>query len=715
MPAPAFFSFPATATIPKASVAPIQQTLAPQKSEGNTEASTSDDFTAHLQKASEQQTTSDNQNLQKNSDTRKEDKAMEKAALPKADKPSDSIATQTAVQTEKQGKEQNGEEKQPENNKNSEETLPDTKTEDHNATVPKKDFQPEKNNGKLAEKRTVTQPGNEQTVEKDSPKMAVDKQQDSRQAINNNELLAKSLLNKQQKLQPEKELLQAEPLQKEQQALPQKAEKTLPSKEGLLNEQYNQQPAKKKTLSSALAAKDIPFAAATSRQQATASKITPAIDETSLNLRPQQDNKLDKNQAQTPLPSQHDTGRDKSFKLSVSISQQQTLQGEGITRQGIRQTEAILDRLQHIIAAGQESKTATIAITQTGIQAKSGIITMEDIATLRKDGQLPLTQAQIIPENGETAPAKTTSSNAKLFKILEENSPAPPQTQQHRQTRPQSEHIITRPLVNEANGINDRISHHIQAENRITVQDKKALPAQDISSPLASVIEQKTPKEEKIPASLMQTGSNEKEKQAETQPGKNNAASKISTPPANETLFSSDTNSGSFPGSQAGQTASAETPSTPAPTVTLPSGVVVREDEVVRQFIEKFQINGRNLESRINIRLNPKELGEIKIALAVKEKSIKANVVAQSQISQEILEKNLGKLKNMLENQGFDIEEINIITSDEPLAEFNLFEQEFAQHQQQRNKRTTSSSATAPDQEDTEQKTEQEDSINLMV
>jgi flagellar hook-length control protein FliK len=82
------------------------------------------------------------------------------------------------------------------------------------------------------------------------------------------------------------------------------------------------------------------------------------------------------------------------------------------------------------------------------------------------------------------------------------------------------------------------------------------------------------------------------------------------------------------------------------------------------------------MDSRINIKLHPAELGELKIDLTVKEGAIRANVVAQSQQTVDILEKNIQKLKNMLEQQGYAVEQISLSAQSESVGDFDLFDQQ---------------------------------------
>ncbi|MGB3222079.1 MAG: flagellar hook-length control protein FliK [Desulforhopalus sp.] len=110
--------------------------------------------------------------------------------------------------------------------------------------------------------------------------------------------------------------------------------------------------------------------------------------------------------------------------------------------------------------------------------------------------------------------------------------------------------------------------------------------------------------------------------------------------------------------------------------IILPSGTIVQEEEVIRQLTERFHISSKNMDSKINIKLHPAELGELKIDLTVKEGSIRANIVAQSQQTLEILEKNIPKLKALLENQGFSIDQISVTAESESVNDFNLFDQQ---------------------------------------
>jgi hypothetical protein len=120
--------------------------------------------------------------------------------------------------------------------------------------------------------------------------------------------------------------------------------------------------------------------------------------------------------------------------------------------------------------------------------------------------------------------------------------------------------------------------------------------------------------------------------------------------------------------------------SEPGRAIPLPGATQVHDQQVMRQVIERFQLNKRPLETHINIRLQPAELGALKIDLTVSEGSIRASVVAQNQQVQEIIERNLARLRSILEGQGFTIDSLVVTSESETIDEFNHFDSRPFQH-----------------------------------
>jgi flagellar hook-length control protein FliK len=170
------------------------------------------------------------------------------------------------------------------------------------------------------------------------------------------------------------------------------------------------------------------------------------------------------------------------------------------------------------------------------------------------------------------------------------------------------------------------------------------------------------------------------EQQAQNEPGRQTASlTSTGTPVALATAVDSGT-----PFQQTLITTGQE----PAPLMTsesgravpLPGATQVHDQQVMQQVIERFQLNKRPLETQINIRLQPAELGALKIDLTVSEGSIRASVVAQNQQVQEIIERNLARLRSILEGQGFTIDSLVVTSESETIDEFNHFDSRPFQH-----------------------------------
>ncbi|MCD6582638.1 MAG: flagellar hook-length control protein FliK [Desulfuromusa sp.] len=118
----------------------------------------------------------------------------------------------------------------------------------------------------------------------------------------------------------------------------------------------------------------------------------------------------------------------------------------------------------------------------------------------------------------------------------------------------------------------------------------------------------------------------------------------------------------------------------PNPVVQLASGQQVAESHIFDQVVTQLSgsINGES--GRMVLRLQPAELGSLKIELMVEGDRIRVNLHAQSQQVQEVLERNLPQLRNALAEQGLKIDQFQVIT-DKNHDQQNQFEN-LAQQQQ---------------------------------
>lgn len=96
--------------------------------------------------------------------------------------------------------------------------------------------------------------------------------------------------------------------------------------------------------------------------------------------------------------------------------------------------------------------------------------------------------------------------------------------------------------------------------------------------------------------------------------------------------------------------------------VRLPSGTAVPESQVLNGIIENMAVRIGPLKetNSITIRLQPEELGRLKIELEVNKESVRAHLIAQNQHSHDILERNLPRLREALEQQGLRLDDIQV-------------------------------------------------------
>jgi len=119
-------------------------------------------------------------------------------------------------------------------------------------------------------------------------------------------------------------------------------------------------------------------------------------------------------------------------------------------------------------------------------------------------------------------------------------------------------------------------------------------------------------------------------------------------------------------------------------TVQLPSGQQVAEGQIFDQVVTRF-VGSQNGESgRMVLRLQPAELGSLKIELQVEGDRVRANLHAQSIQVQEVLERNLPQLRNALAEQGLKIDQFSV-DIDRNQDQQGLFEQLAQEQQRQQN------------------------------
>lgn len=115
---------------------------------------------------------------------------------------------------------------------------------------------------------------------------------------------------------------------------------------------------------------------------------------------------------------------------------------------------------------------------------------------------------------------------------------------------------------------------------------------------------------------------------------------------------------------------------------TLTPAVQVPAEELINHLVERFSINPRLQTSKISLNLNPAELGALKIDILVKGDSIKAHIAAGTQQIQDTIEKNMPKLRAILEQQGFTVEDFKVTLDATESSSNDFFQQQFSSRQE---------------------------------
>ena len=99
---------------------------------------------------------------------------------------------------------------------------------------------------------------------------------------------------------------------------------------------------------------------------------------------------------------------------------------------------------------------------------------------------------------------------------------------------------------------------------------------------------------------------------------------------------------------------------TSTPSVLLPSGQQVAESQIFDQVVTRMSgsLNGES--GKMMLRLQPAELGSLRLELTIEGDKVRASLLAQTQQVQEVLERNLPQLRSALAEQGLKIDQFQV-------------------------------------------------------
>jgi len=115
-------------------------------------------------------------------------------------------------------------------------------------------------------------------------------------------------------------------------------------------------------------------------------------------------------------------------------------------------------------------------------------------------------------------------------------------------------------------------------------------------------------------------------------------------------------------------------------TARFTAGSGIFENRIIDQVIQQVSIRSNPKQSSISIRLHPEELGHLKMELVVNNETIKAHIHVQTQQVQDILEKNMARLREGFEQQGLVLDEIQVSVNSESKSGPGLFNDQRTPH-----------------------------------
>ncbi|MDX9835405.1 MAG: flagellar hook-length control protein FliK, partial [Desulfobulbus sp.] len=94
--------------------------------------------------------------------------------------------------------------------------------------------------------------------------------------------------------------------------------------------------------------------------------------------------------------------------------------------------------------------------------------------------------------------------------------------------------------------------------------------------------------------------------------------------------------------------------------VRLPSGLIVPDSAAMDQLLTHLSQQSKLATTTIQLRLNPQELGELRMEIKVKQDNITAHIIAQNPQAQEMIDRHLPRLREALEQQGLHLQQVEV-------------------------------------------------------
>ncbi|RUM35837.1 MAG: hypothetical protein DSY57_06445, partial [Desulfobulbus sp.] len=111
----------------------------------------------------------------------------------------------------------------------------------------------------------------------------------------------------------------------------------------------------------------------------------------------------------------------------------------------------------------------------------------------------------------------------------------------------------------------------------------------------------------------------------------------------------------------------------------LPSGIDIPHSQIIDQVTGHFALNRSLKSGSITMRLHPVELGELRMEIKVEQDNIKVHITAQNPQVQDILDRNLPRLREVLQQQGMNLAHMQVSVATDGGGNGRLFHEQFNQ------------------------------------
>lgn len=115
-------------------------------------------------------------------------------------------------------------------------------------------------------------------------------------------------------------------------------------------------------------------------------------------------------------------------------------------------------------------------------------------------------------------------------------------------------------------------------------------------------------------------------------------------------------------------------------------------EQMDKFLVKQFKLTGGNGISEANLNLHPEHLGEVQIRLTIQNGVLNAQFVTHNEAAKELLENQMAQLRGTLQNQGIQVDRVEVVQQQQPTADSSSFmnqEQRRQQSQRGETKRST--------------------------